>query len=161
MNLRDEWIESGQHELQLLDGRVLEVFRDRRVNQSHARVGYEARRRKPPAVMEAHIGTGRVWVARGWAAVNAREAARFPKTNQMIFRPIEFGDWYITSLRANHELAVTLDFEDALVFDFHALLVPSAMQVVRLKRMGLVNLKVPAHRESSDPIQERQVVLRR
>ena len=138
MHLRHLRITNQHGFISILDGRVLEVFRDRRVGPAETRLGDDARRRKPPAVMEAHLGTGRIWVAKGWLAVDSQEAARFPKAREMSVQHPEFDVMHVTSLRSNHALATRLNLEQALVFDFYALLLPTPMQLERLRNMRLI-----------------------
>ena len=138
MHLRNLRISNQNGAIGVLDGRILEVFQDRRARQAAPRMGDEARRRKPPQALEPYLLTGRIWVARGWVAVDAAEASRFPKGREMLLQHPEFDNLHVTSLRVNHGLAQRLNLEHALVFDLHALFLPTPMQLERLRSMHVM-----------------------
>lgn len=139
MLLQGMSIQNELASIDILDGRVLEVFKDRRHQHGAVRSGATAQRRKPPMEMAPYIGTGRVWVARGWLAVDTEQAARWPKGYEMILHPLEFEEWYIVSLRASESITAALGLgKQARAFHFRALLLPSKTQLDRLRAVHLV-----------------------
>jgi hypothetical protein len=139
MLLQGMSIQNELSSIDILDGRVLEVFKDRRHQHGAVRSGATAQRRKPPMEMAPYIGTGRVWVARGWLAVDTTQAARWPKGYEMILNPLEFDEWYIVSLRASESITETLGLgKMARAFHFRALLMPSKTQLDRLRAVHLL-----------------------
>ena len=139
MLLQGMGIQNELSSIDILDGRVLEVFKDRRHQHGAVRSGATAQRRKPPMEMAPYIGTGRVWVARGWIAVDTEQAQRWPKGYEMILRPLEFDEWHIVSLRASESITATLGLgKTARAFHFRALLLPSKTQLDRLRAVHLL-----------------------
>jgi hypothetical protein len=139
MQLQGMTIENELATIDILDGRVLEVFKDRRKQHGAVRSGATAQRRKPPMEIAPYIGTGRVWVARGWLAVDTEQASRWPKGYEMILNPLEFDEWFIVSLRASESISETLGLgKKARAFHFRALLMPSKTQLDRLRAVHLV-----------------------
>ena len=139
MLLQGMGIQNELSSIDILDGRVLEVFKDRRHQHGAVRSGATAQRRKPPMEMAPYIGTGRVWVARGWIAVDTEQAQRWPKGYEMILRPLEFDEWHIVSLRASESITATLGLgKMARAFHFRALLLPSKTQLDRLRAVHLL-----------------------
>jgi hypothetical protein len=139
MQLQGMSIENESASIDILDGRVLEVFRDRRQQHGAVRFGTKAQRRKQPMDIAPYIGTGRVWVARGWLVVDTAQASRWPKGYEMILRPLEFDDWFIVSLRASDSMTQTLALDKhARAFRFQALLIPSPTQLSRLRAIHLL-----------------------
>jgi hypothetical protein len=139
MLLQGMGIQNELSSIDILDGRVLEVFKDRRHQHGAVRSGATAQRRKPPMEMAPYIGTGRVWVARGWIAVDTDQAQRWPKGYEMVLHPLEFDEWYIVSLRASESITATLGLgKMARAFHFRALLLPSKTQLDRLRAVHLL-----------------------
>jgi hypothetical protein len=139
MQLQGMSIQNEMASIDILDGRVLEVFKDRRKNHGAVRSGAKAQRRKLPMDVAPFVGTGRVWVARGWIAVDTDQASRWPKGYEMILHPLEFDDWFIVSLRASESITATLGLgKMARAFHFRALLMPSKTQLDRLRAVHLL-----------------------
>ena len=139
MQLQGMSIENEMATIDVLDGRVLEVFKDRRQQHGAVRFGAKAQRRKLPMDVAPYIGTGRIWVARGWIAVDTIQASRWPKGYEMILNPLEFDEWHIVSLRASESITETLGLgKQARAFHFRALLMPSKTQLDRLRAVHLL-----------------------
>jgi hypothetical protein len=139
MQLEGMSIQNEMAAIDILDGRVLEVFKDRRQQHGAVRSGAKAQRRKLPMDIAPFVGTGRVWVARGWIAVDTEQASRWPKGYEMILHPLEFDEWHIVSLRASESITATLGLgKQARAFHFRALLMPSKTQLDRLRAVHLV-----------------------
>jgi hypothetical protein len=139
MRLAGLSIQNELASIDIIDGRVLEIFRDRRRKHGTVRSGAAAQRRKPPMEVQAFIGTGSVWVARGWIAVDTDQAIQWPKGYEMVLCPLEFDEWFIVSLRASASITETLGLgSQARAFHFRALLIPSQTQLDRLRGVHLL-----------------------
>jgi hypothetical protein len=139
MQLQGISIENEMATIDILDGRVLEVFKDRRQQHGAVRSGAKAQRRKLPMDIAPFVGTGRIWVARGWIAVDTDQASRWPKGYEMILHPLEFDEWHIVSLRLSESITETLGLgQQARAFHFRALLMPSKTQLDRLRAVHLL-----------------------
>ena len=136
--------------IRIREGALSAVFRDRRSpdSQTDVRTGAHARRRKLPSRLLHLVGSGRLWVARGWVRIDAREAAAYPKATEMVVR---IGDLsvQIAHLKPSSD---THDGNGLLEWTFHALFLPTARQIEHLTELGLVADDAAGDREALESV---------